>query len=53
LRQWIKPLARNEVPQPTDNEVSTLKVLLRLELIAMALMLFSAAMMARGLGMMQ
>lgn len=50
---WIKPLARNEAPQLTDREVSTIKLLLRLEMIAIALVLFSAAMMARGLGMMQ
>jgi putative membrane protein len=50
---WMKPLARNEAPQLTDREVSTIKLLLRFELIAIALVLFSAAMMARGLGMMQ
>lgn len=48
---WIKPLGRNEPPQITDREVSTIRFILRLELVAVAIILFSAAMMARGLGM--
>ena len=49
---WIKPLGRNEAPRLTDREVSTIKLILRLEMAGIALILFSAAMMARGIGMM-
>lgn len=49
---WRKSLARNEVPEISEQEVSRIKLILRLELAAIALILFSAAMMARGVGMM-
>jgi putative membrane protein len=49
---WRKSLARNVVPEISEQEVSRIKLILRLELAAIALILFSAAMMARGLGMM-
>ena len=49
---WRKLTARNEVPQISDQEVKRIKVILRLETLAIALILFSAAMMARGIGMM-
>lgn len=49
---WRKSIARNEVPEISDQEVSRIKLILRLELLAIAIILFSAAMMARGVGMM-
>jgi putative membrane protein len=49
---WRKFLARNEVPDISEPEVRRIKMILRLETLAIALILFSAAMMARGLGMM-
>jgi len=49
---WRKFLARNQVPEISDQDVSRIKLILRLEMIAIALILFSAAMMARGVGMM-
>src|SRR5512147_215228 len=45
---WRKSIARNEVPEISDQEVSRIKLILRLELLAIASILFSAAMMARG-----
>lgn len=49
---WRKSIARNQVPEISDQEVSRIKFILRLELLAIAIILFSAAMMARGVGMM-
>jgi putative membrane protein len=49
---WRKFLARNQVPEISDREVARIKLILRLETLAIALILFSAALMARGLGMM-
>lgn len=49
---WRKFFARNQVPEISDQDVARIKLFLRLELIAIALILFSAAMMARGIGMM-
>ncbi len=49
---WRKFGARNEVPAISDQEVKRIKMLLRLETVAIAVILFSAAMMARGIGMM-
>lgn len=49
---WRKLTARNEVPALSDGEVKRIKMLLRLETLAIVIILFSAAMMARGLGMM-
>jgi uncharacterized membrane protein len=37
---------RNEPPKLTDNEVSTIKLILRLEMVGIAIILLSAAMMA-------
>jgi putative membrane protein len=48
---WIKPLARHEPPQMTEQEVSRIKLILRLEMAGIAVILLSAALMARGLGM--
>jgi putative membrane protein len=49
---WGKLLARNQVPEISDEEFSRIKMILRLELLAIVIILFSAAMMARGVGMM-
>lgn len=48
---WNKFFAKGQPPEISDQEVSRIKLLLRLELMAIALILFSAAMMARGVGM--
>jgi len=48
---WRKFLARNQVPEISDQDVARIKLALRLEMAAIALILFSAAMMARGVGM--
>jgi len=48
---WIKSLAKNEPPQMTDKEISTIKLILRLEMIGIVIILLSAALMARGVGM--
>jgi len=49
---WRKFVAEGRVPEITDQEVARIRLVLRLETLAIALILFSAAMMARGLGMM-
>ena len=49
---WRKFLARNQVPEISDQDASRIKLILRLEMLAIAIILFSAAMMARGIGMM-
>ena len=48
---WNKFFARNQAPEISDQDASRIKMILRLELLAVALILFSAAMMARGVGM--
>lgn len=49
---WNKFFAKNQAPEISEQEFSRIKWILRLELFAVVLILFSAAMMARGLGMM-
>ena len=49
--RWRKSLAANQVPPLADQEASRIKMILRLEMLAIGLILFAAAMMARGLGM--
>jgi len=48
---WSKFFAKNQVPEISDQEFSRIKLILRLEMFAIGLILFSAAMMARGIGM--
>jgi putative membrane protein len=48
---WNKFFAKGLAPEISDQEFSRIKLILRLELLAIALILFSAAMMARGVGM--
>lgn len=50
---WNRAFAQNQAPVISDTDASRIKMFLRLELLAIALILFSAAMMARGIGMMQ
>ena len=50
---WNKFFRQNQAPVISDEEARRIKMLLRLELLGIALILFSAAMMARGVGMMQ
>jgi putative membrane protein len=50
---WNRSFAQNQAPTLSDLDVSRVKMILRLELFGIALILFSAAMMARGVGMMQ
>lgn len=50
---WNKFFRKNQPPEISDREAARIKMILRLELAAIALILFSAAMMARGVGMMQ
>jgi uncharacterized membrane protein len=49
---WRKFFARNQAPEISEGEAARIKLILRLELVAIALILFPAAMMARGIGMM-
>ena len=49
---WRKFTARDEVPEISDQEIKRIKLILRLETLAIAIIIFSAAMMARGVGMM-
>ena len=48
---WNKFFARNEVPEISDQEFTRIRMIMRLELLAIVVILFSAAAMARGLGM--
>ena len=48
---WNKFFARNQAPEISDQEFSRIKLILRLEMVAIGLILFSAVMMARGVGM--
>jgi putative membrane protein len=49
---WNKSFAQNQTPELSDQDVSRIKLILRLELVGIVIIIFSAAMMARGLGMM-
>ena len=48
---WRRFFARNQAPEISDQEFSRIRLILRLEVLAVAVILFSAAMMARGIGM--
>ena len=48
---WNKFFAKGLAPEISDEEAARIKLILRLELVAVAVMLLSAAMMARGVGM--
>jgi putative membrane protein len=49
---WNKFFTRNQAPEIPEREVRRIKMIMRLELLAIVIILFSAAMMARGVGMM-
>ena len=48
---WRRSFARNQAPEISDQEFSRIRLILRLEMLAVAVIVFSAAMMARGIGM--
>jgi putative membrane protein len=48
---WNKFFAKNQVPVISDQDAARIKLILRLELVAIVVILLSAAMMARGVGM--
>jgi putative membrane protein len=48
---WNKFFAKNQVPELSEQEVTRIKMIMRIELLAIVIILFSAAMMARGVGM--
>ena len=49
--RWNKTLKENKVPEIDDNEFKRTRLLLWLEVIGIGVILFSAPMMARGIGM--
>ena len=49
---WNKSFAQNQAPEISDRDASRIKLILRLELLGIVIIILSAAMMARGLGMM-
>jgi len=49
--RWNKTIKENEAPEISDNEFKRTRLLLWLELAGIAIILFSAAMMARGIGL--
>ncbi len=48
---WNKFFAKNQIPEISEQEVTRIKMIMRIELVAIVIILFSAAMMARGVGM--
>ena len=48
---WNKFFAKNQVPEISDRDAARIKLILRLELVAIAVIILSAALMARGIGM--
>ena len=49
---WNKSFANNQAPEISDLEFARIKLILRLELLGIVIIILSAAMMARGIGMM-
>ena len=49
---WNKSFANNQAPEISDLEFARIKLILRLELLGIVIIILSAAMMARGVGMM-
>ena len=49
--RWNKILKENKAPEISDAEFKRTRILLTLEVIGLAVILFAAAMMARGIGM--
>ena len=48
---WNKFFAKNQIPEISDRDAARIKLILRLELIAIVVILLSTALMARGVGM--
>ena len=49
---WNKSFANNQAPEISDTEFARIKLILRLDLLGIVIIILSAAMMARGVGMM-
>jgi putative membrane protein len=49
--RWNKVLKENQAPEIDDKEFKRTRLLLSLEVIGLAIILFAAALMARGIGM--
>jgi len=49
---WNKSFAKNQAPEISDQDVARIKLILRLEMLGIVIIILSAAMMARGIGMM-
>ena len=49
---WNKFFAQNRAPEISDQDASRIKMIMRLELLGVVIIILSAAMMARGIGMM-
>jgi len=49
--RWNKSLKENIAPEISDNEFKRTRIILLLEVIGLAVIMFSAAFMARGVGM--
>lgn len=49
--KWNKTVRENQAPEITDSEFKRTRLLLTLEVIGLAVVMFSAAFMARGIGM--
>ncbi len=49
---WNKFFVKNQAPEISDQDVSRIKMIMRLELLGVVIIILSAAMMARGMGMM-
>jgi len=49
---WNKSFANNQAPEISDQDASRIKLILRLELLGIVIIILSAALMARGVGMM-
>ena len=49
--RWNKILKENRLPEIPENEFKRTRLILTLEVIGLAIILFAAAMMARGVGM--
>ena len=49
--RWNKTLKEDTTPEITDKEIKRTRLLLTLEVIGIVVILFAAALMARGIGM--
>jgi putative membrane protein len=49
--RWNKVIKENKAPEISDAEFKRTRILLTLEVIGLVVIIFSAALMARGIGM--